>query len=329
MVNAVKAPPSAPELPPLTALRTFEVAARHLSFTRAAAELHVTQTAVSHQVRLLETQLGTALFRRLPRRIALTRDGQAWARELTEIFSRLADVNRRLRGRARADRPMVSVSVVPSFAARWLVPRLGRFFARHRGFDVHLSPTEHLVDFAVEAVDVGIRWGGGQYPGLVVDKLADDALVVVCAPSLPARRRLGAPADLARHVLLSDDARDAWPRWFAAQGVPGIETTRGPVLTDSSMLVEAAVRGQGVALARWSLAVDDVHAGRLVLPFPRVRPMATDNSYFLVSPRENLSRPAVRAFRDWVLAEARHLPPPRMSGIMASPGLRRPRNRLP
>src|SRR5438132_1408970 len=124
---------AAPPLPPLTALRSFEAAARHLSFTHAAEELHVTQTAISHQVKLLEGQLGTVLFRRLPRRIVLTRDGVAWAGELKEIFARLHDVNRRLRGRVHADRPVVSVSVIPSFAARWLVPRLGRFLERHPG----------------------------------------------------------------------------------------------------------------------------------------------------------------------------------------------------
>src|SRR5262249_21284577 len=157
--------------------RSFEAAARHLSFTRAAAELSVTQTAISHQVKLLEAHLGTLLFRRLPRRIVLTADGLAWARELKEVFARLEDANRRLR--AGSDRPVCSVSVIPSLAARWLVPRLGRFLQRHPECDLRISPTEHPVDFAVEAVDVGIRYGSGHYPGLEVHKLADDALVVV------------------------------------------------------------------------------------------------------------------------------------------------------
>jgi LysR family glycine cleavage system transcriptional activator len=295
---------AAPPLPPLTALRSFEAAARHLSFTRAAEELCVTQTAVSHQVKLLEGQLGTVLFRRLPRRIVLTRDGMAWAAELKEIFARLHEANRRLRGRVRADRPVVSVSVIPSFAARWLVPRLGRFLERHPGLDVRVSPNEHLVDFRLEAVDVGIRYGSGGYPGLVVDKLADDALVVVCAPSLRARRKLKTPDALRRHVLLHDDALDAWPRWLEAHGVTGVEAGRGTVLTDSSMLVEAAVRGQGVALARWSLAMDDLAAGRLVMPFPRLRPMPTGLAYYVVAPRERLARAAVAAFRDWLRREA-------------------------
>jgi LysR family glycine cleavage system transcriptional activator len=295
------------ELPPLTALRSFEAAARHLSFTRAARELSVTQTAISHQVKLLENHLGTVLFRRLPRRIALTRDGAAWAEELGEIFSRLEDAHRRLCKQARPARPVLSVSVIPSFAARWLVPRLGRFLEQHPDVDVHLSPTEHLVDFGVEQVDVGVRYGRGRYPGLVVDKLLDDAYVVVCAPALRTRKRLSSTADLARHVLLHDDAHDAWPTWLAEHGARDIDGSRGPVLTDSSMLVEAAVRGQGVALARRSLVVDELAAGRLVLAFPAIAPTRTGMSYYLVAPAENLQRKAVAAFRTWLKSEIAEL----------------------
>ncbi len=299
--------PAGPPLPPLTALRSFEAAARHLSFTRAAHELSVTQTAISHQVKLLEGHLGKPLFRRLSRRIVLTRDGVAWAHELREIFARLDDANRRLSAPRRRDRPVISVTVIPSFAARWLVPRLGRFLEQHPGFDVRISPTEHLVDFEVEAVDVGIRYGTGRYPGLVVEKLADDALVVVCSPSLRVERRLAAPRDLKSHVLLHDDAGDAWPAWLEAEGVRGVDGQRGPVLTDSSMLVESAVRGHGVALARWSLVMDDLAAARLVLPFPRARAIPTGLAYYIVMPRRNLARAEVAAFRDWVESEIAEL----------------------
>jgi LysR family glycine cleavage system transcriptional activator len=302
MLRSMKRARSLP-LPPLTALRAFEAAARHLSFTRAAQELSVTQTAISHQVKLLEEHLGTLLFRRLPRRIVLTSDGLAWAHELREVFGRLEEANRKLRIGARPDRPVVSVSVIPSFAARWLVPRLGRFLECHSDCDVRISPTEHPVDFRSEAVDVGIRYGMGKYPGLVVDKLADDAYVVVCAPSVASRRRLSRVEDLRKHVLLHDDARDAWASWLEARDVDGVDATRGTVLTDSSMLVEAAVRGQGIALARWSLAVDDLAAGRLILPFPRIRPMPTGRSYYLVGPRETLTRPHVSLFCTWLRSE--------------------------
>jgi len=297
---------SAP-LPPLTALRAFEAAARHLSFTRAAQELCVTQAAISHQVKILESHLAVRLFNRLPRRLVLTRDGLAWAHALADVFARLHDANTRLRLGARADGSFVSVSVIPSFAARWLVPRLGLFLERHPGLDVRVTPSEHLVDFAVEAVDLGVRYGTGHYPGLVTEKLADDALVVVCAPAVLARKKLVAPADLRHHVLLHDDTRDAWARWFEARKVSGIEAWRGTELSDSSMLVEAAVRGQGVALARWSLAMDDLAAGRLVLPFPRVAPMSTGRSYYLAAPKERLTRAPVAKFRDWLRRETRVL----------------------
>lgn len=312
--------PSLP-LPPLTALRSFEAAARHLSFTRAAEELCVTQTAVSHQVRLLEKHLGVTLFRRMTRRIALTAAGHAWARELGAVFSRLDEANRRLRQAPRAERPLVSVSVIPSFAARWLVPRLGRFLAAHPSYDVKVSPTEHLVDFTVDEVDLGIRYGSGKYPGLSTQKLAEDALVVVCTPALVARPGLRRFDDLRRHVLLRDDAPTPWERWLEATGVRGVDATRGTMLTDSSMLVEAAVRGQGVALARWSLAMDDLGAGRLVLPFPDVPPLPTGLAYYVSAPREHLTRPGVAAFHAWLLREARSLAPNR--GDVASPSGRR------
>jgi LysR family glycine cleavage system transcriptional activator len=263
----------------------------------------VTQTAVSHHVKQLETHLGVVLFRREPRKLSLTSDGQAWARELSDVFARLHDAHRRLRARP-ARRPVVAVSVLPSFGARWLVPRLGRFLARNPTVDVHISPSEHLVDFGAEPIDLGVRYGYGRYPGLAAAKLSDDAFVAVCAPSLRARRRLVAPEDLRRHVLLHDDEPDAWQRWLETQGVHGVSASNGTVLTDSSMLVAAAVEGQGVALARRSLAFDDLEAGRLVLPFPRVAPMRTGRAYYVVTPRAYLARPAVASFRAWILEEA-------------------------
>jgi LysR family transcriptional regulator, glycine cleavage system transcriptional activator len=290
-------------LPSLNALRAFEAAARHMSFTRAARELAVTQTAISHQVKQLEAELGVALFRRSPRRIALTADGRAWAAELGEIFSRLESANRRLRQKLRAARPSVAVSVIPSFGSRWLVPRLGKFLERHPEIDIRISASERLVDFAAEPIDVGIRYGLGRYPGLTVDKLAEDAWIVVCAPSLLAQRGFRSPRDLEREVLLYDDDRGPWRRWFALRGSSPVKAARYTQLTDSSMLVEAAVRGQGVALARWSLAVDELAAGRLALPFPKYPPLSTGLAYYLASPSENFRRPEVTAFRTWILEE--------------------------
>lgn len=294
-------------LPSLNALLAFEAAARHASFTRAARELGVTQTAISHQVRSLESELGAALFRRAPQRITLTPEGRAWAAELGVVFARLREANRRLRDVRTSERPAVAVSVIPSFCARWLVPRLGRFLVEHKEVDVRISASERLVDFALEPVDIGIRYGLGRYPGLVSLELAADSLVVVASPALHARRGEWRLEDLASENLIHDDFPDAWARWFRARGRAVPRGARQSELSDSSMLIEAALRGQGVALARWSLAVDELESGRLVLPFPRVAPLLTGLAYYLVSPRENLRRKEVAAFRDWVTSEAASL----------------------
>jgi LysR family glycine cleavage system transcriptional activator len=294
-------------LPSLNALRAFEAAARHLSFTRAARELCVTQTAISHQVQKLEDELGVSLFHRAPRRITLTAEGRAWAAELAEIFSRLEAVNQRLRERTRSERPTVSVSVIPSFGSRWLVPRLGKFLDGHPDVDIRISSSEALVDFSIEPFDLGIRYGFGRYPGCAVEKLADDAWVVVCAPALLERARLRTPRDLEHQTLLYDDDRGDWTRWFAQQGLPPPERARYTGLSDSSMIIESALRSQGVALARWSLAADELALGRLSLPFPKVAPLSTGKAYYIAGARENLRRSVVHAFREWLRKEARTL----------------------
>lgn len=303
-------PPALPRplaLPSLHGLRVFEAAARHLSFTEAARELFVSQTAVSHQIRALESELSTPLFRRTKRHVELTEVGRAWALELGEIFSRLHAANRLLRQAPRSRRREITLSVIPSFGSRWLVPRLGKFLDRHADTEVRISASERLVDLASEGIDLGIRYGFGRYPGLVTEKLADDTWVVVCAPALLAKKRLRNLADLTDHVLLEDDAPDAWARFLSVNGMKRPPKARRTELTDSSMLIEAALNGQGVGLARFSLAVDELAAGRLVLPFPKARSLATGLAYYLAAPRESLRRPVVAAFRDWVFEEAASL----------------------
>lgn len=294
-------------LPSLRGLVVFEAAARHLSFTEAARELSVSQTAVSHQIKALESELATALFRRSKRQVELTDDGRAWALELGEIFSRLHAVNRKLRQAPRPRRREITLSIIPSFGARWLVPRLGKFLDQHADTELRISASERLVDLAAEGIDLGIRYGFGRYPGLVTEKLADDAWVVVASPALLGKKPLKIAGDLAQHVLLEDDAPDAWARWLAVNGVRGIPKGRRTELTDSSMLIEAALRGQGVGLARYSLAVDELAAGRLVLPFPKAASLPTGLAYYLCAPRESLRRSVVSAFRDWLVEESASL----------------------
>lgn len=308
----VQAPYADPwPLPSLHGLRVFEATARHMSFTEAARELCISQTAVSHQIKALEGELGAPLFFRSPRRIELTDAGKAWALALGEVFSRLHAINRRLREPARTARPEVAVSIVPSFGARWLVPRLGRFLGRHPEVEVRISPSERLVDFAREGIDLGIRYGSGHYPGLVTEKLADDRWLVVAAPALLAERPLHRIADLERHVLLQDDAPDAWASWLAANGAATKLRARRNEIEDSSMLVECVLRGQGVGLARWSLCADELAAGRLCLPFPAAATVLTGLAYYVVTPRASLRSPAVAAFQRWVLEEAEALRAPR------------------
>jgi LysR family glycine cleavage system transcriptional activator len=290
-----------PELPPLGAARVFEVAARHLSFTAAAKELGVTQAAVSHQIKALEDWLGLRLFRRLPRRLLLTDEGQTYARALREVFDRLAAATTRIT--SGAGRTILTVSVVPSFGARWLVPRLGRFQAAHPGIDVRVAPSLLPADFGRDGVDVAIRFGHGRYTGLRTDELLRDEMFPVCAPALRhGPKGLRRPADLARFTLLHDEAHDDWARWLRLAGQSGVDAARGPIFTDASMLLQAAIEGQGVALGRRVLAEAELGAGRLVRPFPESLPV--DRRYFVVSPEMRADEPKIAAFRTWVMAEA-------------------------
>ncbi len=288
-------------LPPLRALRAFEAAARHLSFTKAGAELFVTQAAVSHQIRALEEDLGVRLFRRMNRRLMLTEEGQRYLPAVSRAFDLLREATTALRAH---DIPgPLTVSVLPSFAARWLVPRLGRFFARHPDIDLRIDPSVAICDFAQGDVDVGIRYGRGDYPGLRADRLLDEDIFPVCSPLLKAGPPgLHRPEDLRHHTLLHDDSHADWRTWLLAAGVDGVDPERGTIFTDSSMLIQAAIAGQGVALARGVLVADALAAGRLVRPFRLSLP--AEFAYYFVYPERVAAHPKVRAFRDWLLEEA-------------------------
>ncbi len=295
-------------LPPLNAMRAFEAAARHLSFTKAAGELHVTPAAVSHQVKALEEWLGLPLFRRRNREVVLTEAGQTYYPGLRDGFDRLAGATERVT--ARDETGELRVSASPSFAAKWLVPRLYRLRARHPEIDVLLSTSDHLVDFGVEKIDITLRYGTGRYPGLEVIRLMETDVFPVCAPALAdGDPPLRVPADLARHTLLHDDFGEIsgentvnWEMWLRAAGVKDANLGRGPSFTDSSMVLMAAIDGQGVALTRGTLAAGDLAAGRLVKPFDLALP--SNWAYYVVYPPETRDRPKIKAFRAWLLAEA-------------------------
>lgn len=288
-------------LPPLNAVRAFEAAARHLSFTKAAKELHVTQAAISHQVKALEAYLGLKLFRRLNRALVLTEEGQTYLPPVKRIFDHLYDATRRLT--ENEARGKLTVSVIASFAARWLVPRLGRFREAQPDIDVRVAPSGHLVDFAREDVDVGIRYGRGRYPGLRVDRLMTEDILPVCSPALlEGSRPLKRPSDLRHHTLLHDEGHGEWRTWLLAAGVDDVDATRGTIFTDSGMLIQAAAAGQGVALARGALAADDLASGRLVRPFDFNLP--AEFAYYIVCPEATADQPKVVAFREWLLQES-------------------------
>jgi LysR family glycine cleavage system transcriptional activator len=294
--------PRARRLPPLNALRAFEAAARHLSFKRAAAELYVTQAAVSHQVRALEAELEAKLFTRLHRALRLTPAGARYLPALSEAFDRIDQATGALRARKPGAR--LVISVVPSFGANWLVPRLGGFRARHPAIDLLVLSSAELADFAREPVDVGIRFGRGAYPGLRADLLLSEEYLAVASPKLArGRRKLRKPEDLAKHTLLHDESHDAWRAWLANAGVDGVDAERGVVFSDSSQLVAAAAAGQGVALARKLLAAPLLRQKKLVRLFDSRVP--ADFAYFVVCAEERADEPAIRAFRDWLLACAR------------------------
>ncbi len=297
----------ADRLPSLNALRAFDCVARHLSVTKAADELHVTPAAVSLQIKALEADLGAKLVRRDGRGLALTTAGRSGLADLGEGFDRLARAARTMR--PDRDRQMLTVSVEPSFAATWLVRRLDRFKRDHLGIDVRIDASMDRADFARDGVDVGIRYGTGDYPGLDVVRLFDDEVFPVCAPALmDGVHPLVEPGDLRWHTLLHLDwpphmgEWPDWSSWLRAAGVDDVDAGPGPHFTDESMALQAAVQGQGVALGNTALVADDLVAGRLVWPFALCLP--TMFAYYVVCPEDRADDPTVTAFRNWLLVEA-------------------------
>jgi LysR family transcriptional regulator, glycine cleavage system transcriptional activator len=288
-------------LPPLNALKAFEAAARHESFTRAAEELCVTQGAVSHQVKALETELSLKLFTRDRKGLVITEQGREYLAVLRDALDRIALGTERLRQRQSSG--VLTVSTSPDFAAKWLVNRLGRFSEAHPEIDLRISATMHHVDFAREDVDVAVRHGDGRWPGLDALRLAPEELFPVCSPKLLAgARAIRAPADILKHPLLHLDDWTSSSRWLEAAGITDADAMHGPVLNRASILIDAAIDGQGVALARTTLAASDLISGRLVQPFTTA--LRVSKCYWIVCTKATASLPKIAAFRDWLIAEA-------------------------
>lgn len=288
-------------LPPLNGLKAFEAAARHESFTRAAEELNVTQGAVSHQVKALEENLGLKLFNREPQRLVLTEAGRGYFAVVRDALDRIAAGTDQLLQRQSSG--VLTVSMSPNFAAKWLVHRLGRFAEDYPEIDLRVSATLHHVDFAREEVDVAIRHGDGTAPGLDITRLSTEELIPVCSPALlEGPHPIRTPADLAHHTLLHLEHRRDWAKWFDAAGLRDADLSRGPIFNQASMAVDAAVDGQGVALARTGLATHDLINRRLVRPFDLALPVTY--AYWIVCPKATAKLPKITVFRDWLVAEA-------------------------
>jgi LysR family transcriptional regulator of beta-lactamase len=279
-----------PQLP-LNALRAFEASARHLSFTRAAAELCVTQAAVSHQVKALEARLGVRLFRRLARGLVLTDEGQALLPVLSDAFGRIGKAMSRYR--EGAVREVLSLGVVGTFAVRWLLPRMATFRAAQPLIDVRLFTHNNKVDLAAEGLDMAVRFGDGAWTGLRAEKILDAPLTPLCAPRLG--RRLESPRDLASVPLLRSYRREEWPAWFAAAGAEPPQPS-GPVFDSLTLMIHAAVLGEGAALAPAQMFARELLAGDLAQPFN----ITVDaGAYWLTSIRSRPVSPAMEAFADW------------------------------
>jgi LysR family glycine cleavage system transcriptional activator len=290
--------------PPLKAVRYFEAAARHLSFSKAAEELNVTHSAISHQIKALEEWVGQPLFDRTGRALRLTEGGRQFLPPVRSAFQQLADAAQDLRQLCHGG--PLTVSVLPSLASKWLVPRLFDFRAKHPEIEVRISATERVEQIGQGGIDIAIRYGRGKWPNVDSELLLKDDLFPIASPQLlSGDTPLKEPRDLANFTLISDTTWQAaqfdfWQQWLEHAGVTGLELKAGGFSFNySNLLIQAAVDGLGVALGNTMLASDDLRAGRLVRPFDISVPL--DTGYYVVYVRDALKRPKIKAFRDWVV----------------------------
>ena len=289
---------------PLNALRTFEAAARHLSFLKAADELAVTPGAVSRQIKALETELGLRLFERFNRAVRLTPAGERLAEGVRQGLAALQSAVAEAQG-ARAG--PLAVSVMHSLAARWLAPRIHDFHQRHPEIQVLIAASDVACDLVRDRIDVALRYGIGPYPGLAATRLIATRMFPVCSPRLLQTEPLETPADLARAHLLSDvnvsPAEPVWRDWLAAAGVPDVDPGPGLQFSNTYLAIEAALAGRGVALAQEAMVVDELASGRLVRPFETV--VTGPHSHWMLVLPEKADLPAIRRFRNWLIDQAR------------------------
>jgi LysR family transcriptional regulator, glycine cleavage system transcriptional activator len=293
-------------LPSLDSLRVFEAAARHLSLTKASAELHVTQSAVSHRIQALETELKRKLFRRYTRRLELTPAGALLAKGLARGIAEITQAVLALDAPATKT---ITASVLPSFASRWLVPRLSRFRQRHPEIEVRITAEEQVTDLRDGRADAAVRFGQGRYADMHVTRLMGDTIFPVCSPQfLEEHGPVKTPQDLARLTILHDEVAEAdnsgsgWKSWLRHFGIGDIVLDEGPRFNQAVLTLEAAVSGMGIAMARKSLIAGDFEAGRLVRVLPLESP--TVYAYYFVCLPDNAARAPLTAFCDWLVEEA-------------------------
>jgi LysR family transcriptional regulator, glycine cleavage system transcriptional activator len=283
--------------PSLSALRAFETAARTLTFTGAAEELNQTQGAISHQVNMLEARLGLKLFLRDARGLRLTEAGQKYLPLVRDALDRLRTAEELIRP---INLSVLTVTMSPSFASKWLVPRLGRFSVTHPNIDLRIGASLHHVDLTREDIDLAVRHGSGDWPELHVTRLCAEELFPACSPSLlRTSPPIRTPADLAGHVLIHDRSRQRWRDWLVAFGVECPDTERGPVFDQTAFAIDAAVSGQGIALARTALASLDLIAGRLVRPLAEAMP--AEFTYWILCRKSIADAEKITQFRSWLL----------------------------
>jgi LysR family transcriptional regulator, glycine cleavage system transcriptional activator len=288
------------KFPPLSALPCFEAAARHLSFSRAAEELNVTPGAISRAIKHLEDQLDVVLFERATRSVRLTAIGEPYARAVREALDQIAVATAVVS--TRRSSATLNVSTSDGFAGKWLVPRLYRFHRAHGDIDVRVSTTGKLTHFLGDGIDIAIRYGSGNYPGLTSEFLTEEEVFPVCSPRLlSGAHPLRKPADLKHHTLIHDGFPIDWATWLTSAGIKGIDPHAGISFDSATFAVESAVQGEGVVLGRTMLVAADLASGRLIRPFKHA--VKSFSSFYVVYPPGAIRQRKVKAFRDWLFSE--------------------------